>query len=212
MLWLTLLLFVPILVGVIWGKIRKFIEAQTIEFALKKLNDGEAKVIRNLVLAGAFIDYLVISQAGVAVIKKCSFRKHNSFLIGDEEARVWKYYEPYGLNPKGPSIESLQGVTVGNANRIPLNNPIIECERVINSLQGTFNNKLYRVEFHPIILLTPKIKGVNLHRKKETKAKIVFANSLKETLTALDATLIPLTELDEVKNKILSSAGARMAG
>ena len=45
--------------------------------------------------------------------------------------------EPYKINPEISAEQIIQRAVVDNANRIPLPNPILECERVIKTLTSS---------------------------------------------------------------------------
>ena len=137
MLWLVVLLLALGLVGLFfyfWPNISSIIEVYYLESKLKSLKKAGCQVVRDLVLAGTYIDYLIIAQTGIFVVKQCSFRKKKSYLVGKEDERVWYYYEPYAINQKVPTENIIQGGLVDNANRVPLPNPIIECERAIRRM------------------------------------------------------------------------------
>ena len=78
------------------------------------------RVLENASLHGHRIDYLIISENGIHLVKKCVFRKRNTYLEGDELERTWTYYEPYVANPIVPARDIDEGPPA-NANQISIN-------------------------------------------------------------------------------------------
>lgn len=216
MLWLLVFLFAVIVAAGLtvyfWPSIGKWLEQRNLEQILKNFREAGCLIERNLVLAGTYLDYLIVAPAGVFIVKKCTFRKENTYLIGKETARVWYYYEPYKINPEISAEQIVQGAVVDNANRIPLPNPILECERVIKTLTSSITFSGRSLKFYPIVLLVPRIKGINLERIKNSTAKVIFPDLLEDIILDLDQQQIPVQELEKVKDKIINSAGVRRAG
>jgi len=188
-------------------KIRISVEKKRVKTVINELKNQGCRVVENVSLQGRAVDYMLVSKQGVHAVKVCLFpKRHNVFLQGREEDRIWHYYVAYAVGPiQGRFSYPLEGPP-GNANKHAMNNPVMEVEEVIKTLKGKVDLGNKEVSFHPVIVFVPKIKAVRLERKPDSRAQIVFTDQFKAALTKQDAELLSSGEIEQVCKIISQSA------
>lgn len=198
-MWIVYFILVVSLLVYLKPKIYRVFDSYSINLAFNKLVKGGYKVIKNDPTGYIKADYFILSKYGLHIIQHCVFAKRNTYLAGDEIERTWSYYEPYILNPKAPSGNLYEGPPA-NANRIDIYNPINELEETAKKLDSIVHLGEKAVPIFPVVLITPKIKAVNINRKHKSSAYIVFTDMLYKTIINKDTIALSKDEVNHIEH------------
>ncbi len=113
---------------------------------------------------------LVLSLYGIFIIKRSPL-KSTRVLYGDEQGEQWS-----------------TGKT--------LPNPILQLKPGVKHIKAVIGDLLpdTAIPYYPIVLLYPKLKGIQLMRPKDSKIQILYPKTLVATITAYQSQNELLTE------------------
>ena len=198
---MTGLIFVVIIVSgilyYIYPYLKIMVNNYIIDEVLNNLKKDDYQAFSNVIVKNKegdiVLDHLIISKFGIFVINKKIFKEMYSYLVGGEEVDNWRYKIRGRVLPDRYLIGEFEETN-------EYYNPIQETKDYINILSELIETDIpnCNIKYIPIIIIIPEIKVVNVARNDDSKAKLIFASSLRRIINEYGKQILSQTEMETI--------------